>query len=100
MKRLFLLVLSMALFGCAGMHKNVDEKVEVINYSLLDSIYGHVDVQVQKIIGDLKERESKVLRSPKYIKVYRGSFKDDKGNVVEGGFEWIKVDDGNPDTNF
>lgn len=74
-------------------------KPEKLNYSLLDKIYKDVETTDLKAI-DLKTNDIKTLNVPKYIKVYRGSFKDSNGNVVEGGYEWLKIDSGEPDTNF
>lgn len=85
-------------FSCAGQVQ--ESKVQKLNYSLLERIYTETDAKTLSVLSNVVERNSTTLKSPRYIKVYRGSFRDEKGNVVEGGFEWIKVDDGLPDTNF
>ena len=84
------------LTSCA--EKKVEPKK--LNYSLLDEIYTQVDKKAETIVSNIVERRGKVLKVPKYIKVFRGSYRDENGNVVEAGFQWLRVDDGIPDTNF
>lgn len=98
MKRLVVIGLGLIIASCGA--NAGKQAVEKNPYSLLDEIYSKPDKQVEKLVRDIKEKDGKVLRVPKYIKVYRGSYRDDKGNVVSGGFEYIRVDDGTPDTNF
>ena len=95
-KIVFLGLIVSVLVSCA--EKEV--KPQKLNYSLFDEIYKTPSQEVKSIVGDIVERRGKVLKVPKYIKVFRGSYKDESGNVVESGFEWIRVDDGIPDTNF
>ena len=98
MKRLVVIGLGLIIASCGA--NAGKQAVEKNPYSLLDEIYAKPDKQIEKLVRDIQEKDGKVLRVPKYIKVYRGSYRDDKGNVVSGGFEYIRVDDGNPDTNF
>lgn len=85
------------MFGCAVKESN---EVKAIDYSLYDEIYEKLEQKdIEKVKG-LKEEHKTILNVPKYIKVYRGSYKDENGNVVAGGMEFIKVDNGSPDTNF
>ena len=97
MKKIAVVLIGLMLASCGTATK---EKVVKLNYSLLDSIYTQVDKQEVEKVRNVVERHSKVLKQAKYIKVYRGSYRDDNGNVVEGGFEYIRIDDGIPDTNF
>lgn len=97
MKKGLIALAALMLVSCAK--KPV--KVETVDYSLLDRIYKSVDekdVKKIKALGTLEGR--KVVKCPEYIKVYRGSFKDENGNVVEGGFELIRINDATPDTDF
>ena len=75
-------------------------QIKAVDYSLLDRIYQNVEKKDLEKIEKIREEDKKVLKIPRYIKVYRGSFKDENGNVVEGGFELIRIDDGAPDTDF
>lgn len=97
MKKAILMITTLC-FSCASQVQ--ENKVQSLNYSLLESIYNQVDIQSIKPVDSITLRSSTILKSPSYIKVYRGSYKDEKGNVVESGFEWLKVDDGIPSTNF
>lgn len=40
------------------------------------------------------------VKFPEYIKVWRGSYRDAFGNYVEEGWEWIKIKEALPETNF
>ncbi len=95
-KALILSLILSVLVSCA----KKEIKPQKLNYSLFDEIYKTPSQEVKSIVGNVVERRGKVLKVPKYIKVLRGSYKDENGNVVESGFEWIRVDDGIPDTNF
>lgn len=89
-------LLGIILVSCA----KKEVKPKKINYSLLDEIYTQVDKKAETLVSNIVEKRGKVLKVPKYIKVFRGSYKDENGNVVEAGFQWLRIDDGIPDTNF
>ena len=95
-KALILSLIFSVLVSCA----KKEIKPQKLNYSLFDEIYKTPSQEVKNIVGNVVERRGKILKVPKYVKVLRGSYKDENGNVVESGFEWIRVDDGIPDTNF
>lgn len=97
MKKVILIMAVPILVACGEATQKAKTKPD---YSLLDEIYKKPEVKLKRLVNHIVERRGKVLKSPKYIKVYRGSYKDSKGNVVDGGYEWIKVDEGQPDTNF
>ena len=40
------------------------------------------------------------VKNPEYIRVWRGSYRDAFGNYVEAGWEWIKIREALPETNF
>jgi hypothetical protein len=97
MKKLMLLGLIPVFIGCST--KQVEVK-QLSNYSLYDDLYENVEQKELEKIKNLKEKDITILNVPKYIKAYRGSYKDENGNVVAGGMEFIKIDNGEPNTNF
>lgn len=40
------------------------------------------------------------IKTPEYIRVWRGSYRDAYGNYVEEGYEWIKIREALPETHF
>ncbi len=92
----FLLIPLMFLSSCAT--KKVEKVKE--NYSFLKEIYEKPDKKVLESVKNLKHERKQVLKTPKYVKIYRGSYRDEKGNVVEGGIEYLLIDDATPNTNF
>ncbi len=92
------LAFSVFLAGCST--KKVEAVEKKSSYSLLDEIYSKPDEKVKELVRNMKEVRKEVLKSPKYIKIYRGSYRDEQGNVVLGGMEYLLIDDGTPDTDF
>ncbi len=98
MKKILVVSIGLSiLVGCSAK----DVKVEQLSsYSLYDELYENVEEQELKKVKSLREEDKVILSVPKYIRVYRGSYKDENGNVVEGGMELIKIDNGEPNTDF
>ena len=46
------------------------------------------------------EQKRLPLSEPQYIRVWRGSYKDNKGNLIEDGWEWLLLREGGPNANF
>jgi hypothetical protein len=46
------------------------------------------------------EQKRLPLSELQYIRVWRGSYKDNKGNLIEDGWEWLLLREGGPDANF
>jgi len=84
-------------FGCASKQPEVKPIKE---YSLYNYLYEKVEDEAVRKVDKIEEKDTTILNVPKYIKVYRGSYKDENGNVVSGGIELIKIDNGEPNTNF
>lgn len=95
-----LITLSTVLFLTACSTTGQQPLSNQLDYSLLKNIYTQADNTVLEKVKTIRETSKETLKQPKYIRVYRGSYKDNRGNVVDAGFEYILVDDGTPDTNF
>jgi len=92
------LVLSSIWIASCGV--KTDQEVQRINYSLYEKLYNDAEKTALKPVEKVIIADKPVLNMPKYIKVYRGSYKDSNGNVIEGGMILLKVDDGDPKTDF
>ena len=92
------LVLSSIWIASCGVKTNQD--VQRINYSLYEKLYGDTEKADLKPVEKVIIADKPVLNAPKYIRVYRGSYKDSNGNIVEGGTILLKIDDGDPKTDF
>lgn len=77
-----------------------DQEVQRINYSLYEKLYGDEEKVALKPVEKVIIADKPVLNAPKYIRVYRGSYKDSSGNVIEGGTILLKIDEGEPNTDF
>jgi len=94
-------VLPILLVSCAsttsaegGLHLTSYAKIP-----LMDRIYKPNDKKLESI-AKVNKPYYQALRTPTYVKVYHGSYKDSQGNVINGGFMWLKVSNGTPKTNF
>jgi hypothetical protein len=94
---LFLIGISVLITSCGV---KTSQEVQRINYSLYDKLYNDAEKTALKPVENVIIADKPVLNAPKYIKVYRGSYKDSNGNVIEGGTILLKVDDGEPKTDF
>jgi hypothetical protein len=92
------LVSSSVLVASCGVKTNQD--VQRINYSLYEKLYNDAEKTALSPVEKVIIADKPVLNAPKYIRVYRGSYKDSNGNVVEGGTILLKIDDGDPKTDF
>jgi len=97
---LITLHLSLLMILVASCSVKTDQEVQRINYSLYEKLYGDAEKTALKPVEKVIIADKPVLNAPKYIRVYRGSYKDSNGNVVEGGTILLKVDDGEPKTDF
>jgi hypothetical protein len=92
MNRILLLVIMISL-GCAARQSLPDFSKSYV------SIYANLEKQSPS--PDLKIVDNKPdFVPPKYIRVLRGSYKDQNNNMVEEGWEWLLVEDGGPNANF
>lgn len=98
MKKALLLVAVLGLFSCA--QETQHQQVKKLNYSLFDKIYHQVDTQKINALTQVENPNVQTLNTPTYVKVFHGSYKDKEGNVINGGFMWLKLDSGSPSTNF
>ncbi len=97
MKKLLVFVcFSMFLFSCAQTTK----KVVHPNYDLMNEIYGPTTLNNLQQLFEAPAPNYQTLNAPTYIKVYHGSYQDKEGNVINGGFMWLKLSSGKPKTNF
>jgi len=94
-------VLPILLVSCAsttategGQHLTSYAKIP-----LMDRIYKPNDKKLESI-ARVNKPYYQALRTPTYVKVYHGSYRDSQGNVINGGFMWLKVSNGTPKTNF
>lgn len=105
MRKVILLSLSVfpILFvSCASTTEAQQESQQLTSYAktpLMDRIYKPTDKKLESI-ARVNEPYFQALRTPTYVKVYHGSYRDSQGNVINGGFMWLKVSDGTPKTNF
>jgi hypothetical protein len=60
----------------------------------------HAEVEKRADTKLVIEEKRPPLRQPVYIRVWRGSHADARGNFVEDGWEWILIREGGPDANF
>jgi len=79
--RLLLLLIVFAGFTCA--------------LDLKDMFGAERDIYIPKY-----QKHIPHVKNPEYIKVWRGSYRDSFGNYVEEGWEWIKIKEALPETNF
>ena len=61
-------------------------------------LYSRMDSSVDKSLAIEAKRPP--VSPSEYMRVYRGSYKDDNGNLVEGGWELIRLRKETPDANF
>jgi len=106
MKRKYLLfslaVLPVFLVSCASTVQAGKENQHLTSYAktpLLKRIYKPNDKKLESI-AKVNKPYFQALRTPTYVKVYHGSYRDSQGNVINGGFMWLKVSNGTPKTNF
>lgn len=98
--RKFVIGLVLSSVWIASCAVKTDQEVQRINYSLYEKLYGDEEKAILKPVQNVIIANKPVLNAPKYIKVYRGSYKDSSGNVIEGGIILLKIDDGEPNTDF
>jgi len=104
MKKVILFGLSalpILLVSCASTTAS-EENQHLTRYaktSLMDRIYKPKDKKLE-FIARVNKPYFQALRTPTYVKVYHGSYRDSQGNVINGGFMWLKVSNGTPKTNF
>jgi len=94
---LALVLVAVSITSCSA---KTDQEVKRINYSLYDKLYNDAEKTALKPVEKIIIADKPVLNAPKYIKVYRGSYKDSNGNIIEGGIILLKIDDGEPNTDF
>ena len=97
---LSLAVLPVLLVSCAS--TTTQEIQHLTSYAktpLLKRIYKPNDKKLESI-ARVNEPYFQALRTPTYVKVYHGSYRDSQGNVINGSFMWLKVSNGIPKTNF
>jgi hypothetical protein len=95
-------VLPIFLISCASTTTTAQENQHLTSYAkipLMDRIYKSNDKKLESI-ARVNEPYFQALRTPTYVKVYHGSYRDSQGNVINGGFMWLKVSNGTPKTNF
>ena len=95
MRLAFLTLAGLLLASCAEQTKQVAHP----DYNLMNEIYG-ADMNKLQYVFQAPEPNYQTLNPPTYVKVYHGSYKDDQGNVINGGFMWLKLSNGKPETNF
>jgi len=97
-----LAVLPILFVSCASTTQAAQEGQHLTSYAktpLLKRIYKPNDKKLESI-ARVNEPYFQSLRTPTYVKVYHGSYRDSQGNVINGGFMWLKVSNGTPKTNF
>jgi hypothetical protein len=99
---LSLTILPILLVSCASTTTAAQGGQHLTSYAktpLMDRIYKPNDKKLESI-ARVNEPYFQALRTPTYVKVYHGSYRDSQGNVINGGFMWLKVSNGTPRTNF
>ncbi len=91
---LFCIAVMFSLNGCATSSKLPD----LTKKGGYTSIYVHMENRIDKRLNIEPKRPP--LRHPEYMRVWRGSYADNRGNFIEDGWEWILVRPGGPDANF
>ena len=66
-----------------------------VNVSIFQKIYP--PPTLPKRLTGIKPKETEC---PRYIKVWVGSYSDKKGDFHEAHWEWLKISDCKPQTNF
>jgi len=105
MRKTFLLgftIMPILFVSCASTTTTAQENQQLTSYAktpLMDRIYKPKDKKLESI-AKVNEPYFQALRTPTYVKVYHGSYRDSQGNVINGGFMWLKVSNGTPKTNF
>jgi hypothetical protein len=97
MRKIVIVLSSIWIVSCGV---KTDKEIQRVNYSLYEKLYGNDEKIALKPVEKVIIADKPVLNTPKYIKVYRGSYKDSNGNVIEGGNILLKIDDGEPKTDF
>jgi len=94
-------VLPILLVSCASTTatEGSQQLTDYAKTPLVDKIYKPNDKKLESI-AKVNEPYYQALRTPTYVKVYHGSYRDSQGNVINGGFMWLKVSNGTPKTNF
>lgn len=65
------------------------------------SIYQELESRRTADVSKLEIRDTRhEFLDPVYIKVWRGSYRDFNGNMVDEGWEWVLVTPGGPNANF
>jgi len=64
-----------------------------------ESIYANLEKQTPSPSLQVVDNKPDFI-PPKYIRVLRGSYKDQNNNMVDAGWEWLLVEEGGPDANF
>jgi hypothetical protein len=99
MKKWLILSLTLSGFFLAGCmppsNPNTTATVKV-NKSLFSQIYPPPTVFMPRKIQGVKPNDM----CPRYIKVWVGSYSDKKGNYHAPHWEWLKIKDCKPQTNF
>ena len=98
-----IIVLPILLVSCASTTTAAkEENQHLTSYAkipLMKRIYKPNDKKLESI-ARVNKPYFQALRTPTYVKVYHGSYRDSQGNVINGGFMWLKVSNGTPRTNF
>jgi len=95
-KILGIVALSVFFIGCMPAPNQPTQRFQGgLNASLFQKIYPAPEIR-RKLYG-IKPYN---VECPKYIKVWVGSYSDKKGNFHAAHWEWIKIKDCKPETNF
>jgi hypothetical protein len=97
MKKILYLTLafSVSVIGCMPAPQAQQKFEGGVNVSLFQRIYPTPEIR-RKLYG-IKPYN---VDCPKYIKVWVGSYSDKKGNFHAAHWEWLKIKDCKPETNF
>ncbi len=93
-KRITLLS-TLLLVACAPPQKSPPVEVKT-SKTIFDEIHRPFQNLMPKRVVGIKVSDT----CPKYIKVWVGSYRDNRGNFIPGGWIWLRVRDCAPETNF
>jgi len=93
-KLLGILAVTATLVGCATPQKPMVQIKP--QKTIFDEIYRPPESLMPKRVEGIKPSAT----CPRYIKVWVGSYRDKRGNFVQGGWIWLKIRDCIPETNF
>ena len=93
MRIIFLLMISL-LVSCA--HQSIPRSAAM--NTAYQGVYSNLEFNNSARL-QIEAKRPPISQS-QYIHAWRGSYRDSRGNLVEDGWEWVRIKDEAPDANF